>query len=100
MFKSLLETGMERNMATSPKEDRTRFLSVSMSIIMPTIKSRSIGHKKAQGLADSQSPLLQSLCCYGLFSFISISSSPVKNSLLQSSSTINIFTSHNSYLPG
>ncbi|WZZ06161.1 hypothetical protein YC2023_092082 [Brassica napus] len=37
--------------------------------------------KKAQGLADSQSPLLQSLRRYGLFSFISISSSPVKKKL-------------------
>ncbi|KAL0647753.1 hypothetical protein Bca4012_046044 [Brassica carinata] len=43
------------------------------------IETRAI--KKAQGIADSQPPLLQSLCCYGLFSFISISSSPVKKKL-------------------
>ncbi|CAN6864646.1 unnamed protein product [Brassica oleracea] len=52
---------------------------IGIALFHYAIETRAI--KKAQGLADSQSPLLQSLCCYGLFSFISISSSPVKKKL-------------------
>ncbi|CAN6986598.1 unnamed protein product [Brassica oleracea var. botrytis] len=44
-----------------------------------------IGHKKAQGLTESQSPLLQILRHDRLFSFISISSSPAKKKILLSS---------------